>query len=206
MKHRVFVETGWYRRIRVHGNRIIIPRCVDSTTIEYVPSMPLLSLLLVIALFTTTSSMLVLVGLPGIWLLVVLSPLILFIDKKLRETKVKLMKRILPEEKVLGIIKKAVSLCRESSEVKVTFMEDDLVVIARCGYPIKCIEYNTSEIYKKSPIYVMVLSLIILFYVLKLTIPLVITSITSILFVILYAGKNVCKKYLVKKERVELKI
>lgn len=198
---RIVVELSRYgisRTIKVYKGRIVVPR-VASRVVEYVPSAHLITILLSILSIAVFLSMLVSFGPFSVGFLFVTASLIYAIDRRLKKSEVMALRQMMPEEKVISIVTRVSSLCKDADTLETSFKVDDTLIVARCGYPVKCIEYDRNKVSRYSAVYVAVLSALAILYSLGSTVLIIVSSIAGLAIVLFLGRKPICNKYLIKK-------
>jgi hypothetical protein len=194
------------KRVRVYKNKIVIPKTINTKRVVYVPSTSPIALFFVILSLVLSLSLIRLFGPFALFLLVASLAIIHAFDSRRKGAEVAALRSILPEDRVFKLIERGVRACRESASEAVTFNDGDLNVEFRCGYPTRCIEYDTATVRKHSLIYAGVLVSMFTTYFYGEPPILIATAVVGLGIVLLLATKPLCKRYKIEKEVVEYRL
>jgi len=207
MKKTILVEVSRFARfVKVSKSKIVIPSNVRAKYVEYrSESSPFIVFLSILVVAISIGS-LPLLGFLAVSFLVVSMIFIAYVDKRRRQKEVAVLKSLMPEEKVLDIVKRVAKVCEATNRGTETVVIDDLKLRVRCGTPYKCVKYDKEALKKLTSIYIPVATMLVISYAL---LPPAITLVIALiaLLVILYTNRMpLCDEFLVKKEEIKLEI
>lgn len=185
--------------IKVLKSRVEVPESLNLKKVKYViPTSPVI-LVTSLLVFIASAIFLTVLGLVAVGFLMVSIIVLYSLSRRWKEKEINVVKEKLPEEKVVFLVKKAIYVCTNCEEAETTFTVGNTEVLVKCGYPVKCVEYDKKSIFKFSIPYVAILTCLVVFYVLKLVVPLIAVSTVGLAVAIKQSKTRLCRKYLIRK-------